>query len=206
MVDVMNNAERLNNARLVGQNSPADFHVPKNGAADNYSQKNEGNSHEERLYNARRSSVGGAINKAKDVASLATPVGAFSLLGQIKFLADIPYAAALGAAILKDLLDLVFIGSLPGVGTVITILCSIFIFMMMLIVGSGDKKKAFSGMFKKVGLIFGGTLVEFLPGLDFLPVETLTVAGIYYLTLTERMHNAKADNYEQDNEDEQEAA
>jgi hypothetical protein len=78
--------------------------------------------------------------------------------------------------------------------------------MMMLLVGSGNKKKAVSGMFKKGGLILGGTLVEFLPGLDFLPIETLTVAGIYYLTLVERMHNSKVNKYEQDNEDDQEVA
>jgi hypothetical protein len=206
MKDGIDHSERLNNARLVGQDSPADFHVPKNGAADNYSQKNESDGHEERLNNAREGSVSGAMNKVRDIASLATPMGAFSVLKQIKFLADLPYAAALGAAILKDLLDLVFIGSLPGVGTVITILCSIFIFMMMLLVGSGNKKKAVSGMFKKGGLILGGTLVEFLPGLDFLPIETLTVAGIYYLTLVERMHNSKVNKYEQDNEDDQEVA
>ncbi len=133
-----------------------------------------------------RQSPHGAANTARNLASAATPTGALSLLKQIDFLGDIPYAAALGAAILKDLLDLVFIGSLPGLGTVITALCSIFIFMMMILVGAGGKKKAVNGLLKRSGLLMVGTIVEFVPGVDFFPAETVTVAAIYVLTLLER--------------------
>lgn len=172
------------------------FHVPSRGQTDKYSnQKKDDNigNHAERLDKARQGSANNnAAEKARslvqDAAKLGTPMGAISLVKQINFLGDIPYAAAMGAAILKDISDLVLVGSLPGLGTVITIMCSIFIFMMMLLVGAGEKKKMFKGMFKRGGAIIAGALVGFMPGLNFLPEETITVIAVYVLTLSERAH------------------
>lgn len=140
---------------------------------------------------SKRQNIHAALNNAKNMAAVATPAGAFSLLKQINLLSDMPYVAAIGAAILKDLLDLVFIGSLPGVGTAITICCSIFIFMMMILVGGRGKKGVASGIAKRAGVLLGGTLVEFMPGIDFFPVETATVLIIYVMTLSERKNAQK---------------
>jgi len=70
-----------------------------------------------------------AAELAGTVKNISTPMGAFSLRKQVNIFDDMPYIIALIAALLKDALDLAFIGSLPGIGTVITICCSILIFL-----------------------------------------------------------------------------
>ncbi len=186
--DEENLGEKITHAKL----NPASFNVPKNGSSDNYGaaekDADSGESDSQRLNNARqKNNVSKSLNDAKELAKNATPMGAISLLGHIHFLGDMPYVAALGAAILKDILDLVFVGSLPGLGTVITILCSVFIAMMMMLVGSGGKRKAVSGMLKKFGTLLAGTLAEgVIPGINFLPMESIMVASVYVMTLTER--------------------
>jgi hypothetical protein len=103
-----------------------------------------------------------------------------------------PYIIALIAALLKDALDLAFIGSLPGIGTVITICCSILIFFMMLLSGSGQRRKMARGMIKKGLLLLGGTIVEMIGfGINFFPIETFTVALVYLMELSERKKAAQ---------------
>ncbi|EKD58867.1 MAG: hypothetical protein ACD_56C00037G0012 [uncultured bacterium] len=202
----------LNNARL-GSSRVENFNVPRNGLADNYNQgihrvhdesedelrnnprlveDGEDDKHAERLGKARAGSGNSEAKKtenlATDAAKMATPMGAMSLLKQINPIGDMPFVAAIGASMLKDLSDLVFIGSLPGVGTVITIMCSIFIFMMMLLVGGGGKKKVANGLVKKGGIILAGTLAGFMPGINFIPEATATALVVYFTTLSERKH------------------
>lgn len=181
------------------------FRVPQSGHSDNYNQqtdKNENNeqSHTERLEKARVGNLTKSkIEKAKNITNLTTPLGAVSLLGQINFLSDIPYAAALGAAMLKDLVDLAFIGSLPGIGTVITICCSIFIAMMFFLAGISEgtikkarrlaKGKAFQKTVIRMLAIITGTTIEFLPGIDFFPVESAIVVIVYTWTLMDRKNS-----------------
>ncbi|EKE25140.1 MAG: hypothetical protein ACD_5C00274G0001 [uncultured bacterium] len=222
--------EALNMARMqppkarglnVPRNGRAEnFRVPPRGRADNYdntNQEQENNdqaNHSDRLNRARQGNPGNKneAEKAKDLVqdavNMATPTGIVSLLKHIDFLGDIPYVAAMGAAILKDGSDLVLIGSLPGIGTVISICASIFIFMMMLLVGAGEKRKMAMGILKKGMIIFAGTLLEFIPGLNFVPIETLTIFVVYCMTLSERKHSQndlKVSKNESDEDDQEDA-
>lgn len=86
------------------------------------------------------------------------------------------YAPMLLAAVFKDLLDLTFIGALPGIGTVITFCASILIFFLALLRGSFRGRMKY----KKGMVLIVGTAVEaFGFGLNFLPMETLTVLAMY---------------------------
>ena len=133
---------------------------------------------------------GGAANAAKNIAQATTPMGAVGLLKQMNLLTDMPYVAAMGAAMLKDLLDFVLAPTviLP---ILFSVICSVFIFMMLLLVGSAGKKKGASKFLKKAGILVSGGIVDSIPGVDFLPVESLTVAAIYFLTLVERKNAQK---------------
>jgi uncharacterized membrane protein len=83
-------------------------------------------------------------------------------------------------ALLKDLLDFVGVGSLPGVGTVVTICFTFLIWILLTIFdhsGGKHNKKLARGF---VVLMFG--LVEAIGfGLNFLPIETAMVVVVYYM-------------------------
>lgn len=85
-------------------------------------------------------------------------------------------------ALFKDLLDLVGIGSLPGIGTVVTICFGFLIWILLTVF---DTSSNHTGM--NIRLIRGlvtifFTLVEAVGfGLNFLPIMTLTVIVLYYL-------------------------
>lgn len=132
-----------------------------------------------------------AINTVQNLAKATKPLGFFSLLTKASIFKDMPFACALGAAILKDGLDLALIGSLPGIGTVITILCSIFIGMMMLLAGMGGSRKVVRGAFGRIGMLLGGSIAEFIPGINFFPVQSATVFIIYIMTLVGRERTNK---------------
>jgi hypothetical protein len=123
---------------------------------------------------------------AKTMAKAATPMGAFALLRYVDLSKDLAYIPAFGAAIFKDLLDPTGIGSLPAIGTVITINVSIFIFLMMLLAGANGKNKIAKGMVKRSLVLIGGTGAEMLFGLNFVPIETGAVVVIYIMALAER--------------------
>ena len=95
---------------------------------------------------------------------------------QQHFVSLFSYAPALLVAFLKDMLDLAFITSLPFIGTFITFCFSLLIFFLLLLNGSG---KQYS-LTKKGIILMGGTIVEgIFFGLNFLPIETMTVFAIY---------------------------
>lgn len=204
--DALNSAR---NAQMPNaeKSHPADLHIPKNGQADNPAQNsNEEGSHSERLAAARKDGIVDAAKTAKDLAAVATPAGALSLMKQINLMSDMPYVAAMGAALLKDLLDFVA-GPTVILSVLFSILCSIFIFMMMLLVGSTGKKKGASKFLSKIGILGAGGIADSIPGIDFLPIETATVAAIYFMELVERIpKQGKADNYSQDSDDNELAA
>jgi hypothetical protein len=139
------------------------------------------------LAKARKSS-NGIANQAKSMADTAK--NPTSLLKYIEFGNDWPYVPAVFVALLKDLLDFIGVGSLPAIGTVITIICSIFIFFMMLLVGGSKKGRAAKAFLKGPGgrfLLLGtGAMVEMLFGINFLPIETLVVLVAYWMLLMER--------------------
>lgn len=173
--------------------SPANFHVPQPTHPQQYTSAIGGN-HAERLAEARNSGNGrmdnikNTLNTAKNIAETASPTGALSLLRQVDFIGDMPYAAALGAALVKDLLDFV-VAETVILSILFSMLCSIFIFMMMLLVGSNGKKKGATSLLKKIGVLGVGGIADSIPGIDFFPIETLTVAIIYFLTLVERKNS-----------------
>ena len=140
--------------------------------------------HSENLDRARQEKPSSSVDTAKNLSKMATPAGAFSALKQVNLLKDMPFVCAFGFAILKDILDLVFAPTII-LSMVFSILCSIFIFMMLLLAGSSGKRKAASG-FMKGGILIGGGIADSIPGVDFFPVETITVGIIYFMTLSER--------------------
>lgn len=94
----------------------------------------------------------------------------------------IAYAPALIVALLKDLLDLALLGSFPGIGTVVTVCFSVLIFLLLLLTRS-NSKLVDSRFLIRAGLILilGSVAEGFIFGLNFLPIETLTVFVIYLL-------------------------
>ena len=132
--------------------------------------------------------VSNAINTAKNLSKLATPGGIFSVLKQISFFKDIPFFCAIGFAVLKDLVDSVL--NLTVVLAVVTsACCSFFIFFMLLLAGESKKRKQAKGivksMLKPLIIIAGGT-ADSIPGIGFLPIESITAIVIYILVLFER--------------------
>jgi hypothetical protein len=83
-------------------------------------------------------------------------------------------------AFLKDLLDFVGLGSLPGVGTVVTLCFSFLIWMLMTLFDrSGGKSN--NKMARGLVLFFLTMIEGVLFGLNFLPIESLTVIALYMM-------------------------
>ncbi len=94
----------------------------------------------------------------------------------------IGYAPIFTVALFKDLLDLIGVGSLPGIGTVITFAFGLLIFLLLMLVRA-NKKLLDSRFLLRMGviLIFGTAAEGFLFGLNFLPIETITIFIIYLM-------------------------
>lgn len=93
----------------------------------------------------------------------------------------IQYAPVFILAGFKDSIDLVFLGSLPGPGTVITLCINILIFLLLMSI-KGNKQLMDSKWLIRRGLILlGMTLAEFLPFLNFFPLELTTIFVIYMM-------------------------
>jgi hypothetical protein len=91
------------------------------------------------------------------------------------------YGIALILAIFKDVSDLVGLGSLPVIGTLVTAGVSSVIWFIMLITWSGAKKKL-----ARYSALILGTTIEMFFGLNFFPIETFVVVFVFYLTLKGR--------------------
>lgn len=133
-------------------------------------------------------------SQAKTLVKSATPWGFFSLLSEINILTDWTYFAALMAAMVKDLLDFVGIGSLPAIGTVITFCSAIFI-MFMMILGNMMHEEHDRTVFQsyilnkwivKWIILLITTIVELLFGANFLPIQTIGVLIIWSFALAAR--------------------
>lgn len=125
-----------------------------------------------------------ARSLAKDIPK--TPRAALkevaSLLTQLNPFMDWLYGIALALALLKDILDFTLIGSLPVIGTVITIMISLSIGFIMLLTGS-----FFSARWaRRLGVLLAGTGVELFFGLNFFPIETFIVVMVFHMTLKQR--------------------
>lgn len=121
-------------------------------------------------------------------------VGFISALSQIRPLSDGMYFAAFLAAILKDFLDFLQVtGVLYLLVIVLTLLASIFI-AFMIFLGSSSNGINLKGRktIRKWLILLAGTTTEIIMGLNFLPIETLTVGAIYFLILLERKSAASS--------------
>ncbi len=125
----------------------------------------------------------------KDLAKNASPVGFISLLMQANLASDWMYGLALMAAVFKDLLDLFEVtGFWYATVILMTLLTSIFIALMMILGNAVNKSggRKSQKMIKSWLILLFGTTVEMIFGIDFLPIETLTVLIIYALLLSHR--------------------
>jgi hypothetical protein len=91
------------------------------------------------------------------------------------------YAPAASFALLKDLSDIIFVGSLPGLGTVVSFCCSVAIFLILFLTRVNKKLVDSRFLLRMVVALALGTLIEFLPGVNFLPIETVTILLIYFM-------------------------
>jgi hypothetical protein len=133
------------------------------------------------------------INDAKNIAEDAITSGPFSYFFQMNFFTDWMFGAAIFAALLKDILDPIEVtGALFVLIFILTICTSIFIGLMMVLgsfaTGTGRGK---STVIKRFLTLLGGTIAEFIPGLNFLPIETLTAIWIYLIVLSARKQQEK---------------
>lgn len=92
------------------------------------------------------------------------------------------YGLPLAVALQKDLLDLAMIGSLPGIGSIVTICFSLLIFLLIHLSRSEGRLMG-SRFIVRMGLtmIFGSIVEGFAFGLNFLPIETMVVLIIYIM-------------------------
>lgn len=138
------------------------------------------------LKRVRKSLPKSPLGKARFVASKV------SLLKYLNPFIDWLYGIALSAALLKDILDLVGIGSIFGPGTVITLMATITIWAVMIITGSAFKAIKKRRLILRYGVLVVGTLIEMVFGLDFVPVETAMVVYIFVSALEDRRDAAEA--------------
>lgn len=81
----------------------------------------------------------------------------------------------------KDTLDLVLVGSFPGIGTAVTICCYLCIFFLFLIKSDLTVRMKPVFLFQAGGALMFATGVEgFAFGLNFLPVGLGIIFGIYF--------------------------
>ncbi|MBP7811394.1 MAG: hypothetical protein KA054_00960 [Candidatus Moranbacteria bacterium] len=91
------------------------------------------------------------------------------------------YSGPLMVAGLKDALDLVMIGSFPGIGTVVTFCFYSLIFFMFLIQDGLTVRMKPTFLFQAGGaLIFATGTEGLIFGLNFLPVGLGIILGIYF--------------------------
>lgn len=124
------------------------------------------------------------VAKAKNISQK------LALFSYVNPFMDWLFGIALILAILKDILDFTGIGSLPGIGTVVTLIVSLLIAFVMLLTGSASKIKI-SKTAKKFLVLIGGTFIELIFGVDFMPIETAMVIYIIYSTLKSRQEAAQ---------------
>ena len=145
--------------------------------------------------NRNASQARNTINQAKNLAKSATSWGAISLMSQVK-ISDFSYFLALIAAILKDLLDL---AEATGIGyalvVILTFLASIFIAFMMILASFSEGGQGSQRIKRKIIrswlILIAGTIIELIPGIDFLPIESLSVVIIFALALSARKEAKK---------------
>lgn len=148
-----------------------------------------------------KNSLANAKKKAKAVAN------AVALTTYINPFMDWLFGIALAAAILKDIFDLVNTALIAAFGSglvlivVFSSICSFVIAAVIFLTGSSENAKTAKGlaqgmagkMLKKLATLAGATVVEMVPGVGLLPIESLTVLIIFWMTLKDRQKAAQAE-------------
>lgn len=127
-----------------------------------------------------------AASKARRAALIKARRALRNAKGKIKFTGEKPsvflYGGVAIIALFKDLLDLVGVGSFPAIGTVVTICFNILIFLLLALFDNSGGGSVVNRKFIRGFIIIVLTLVEGLGfGLNFLPLETLTVVVLYIM-------------------------
>lgn len=92
------------------------------------------------------------------------------------------YTPALVLAIIKDLLDWVLIGSLPVIGTIVTFMFAVPIFICLMLVKANGSVADSRFVIRRLVIFLCGLAIEsFIFGLNFLPIETITIAVIFLM-------------------------
>lgn len=133
--------------------------------------------------------VGKAKQVVKDAFNLTRAVSDPFILRFMRP-GDWPYFLAWILTLVKDLLDFAGVGSLPAIGTVVTICVSIAAYLLSLLVDT-KRAKGVTKAFTKAIILLSGTAVELFFGVNFIPWETLAVSMMYLLTLQERKEEKK---------------
>lgn len=151
--------------------------------------------HSSNLKAARAGSLKNSVQNAKKNIKAALNIG--SLITYIDPFIDWLFAIALIFAIIKDILDIPDEALIAAYGSgeiliiITTIICSLAIGFIMLLTGSSGKGKFVKGLLKRFGLLIGATIVEIIPGIDSLPLESVSVIAIVWMTLVERKKAAE---------------
>jgi len=142
---------------------------------------------------ARATNAKGVQGEAKKMAQLLesmTPWGIFSLMLQFNPAIDWMYGLAFFAAIGKDILNYTeATGVLYALVFIATILVSIFIGMMVLLSGLSEGRtnsRSEQKMIRALLILTFTTAVEIIPGVNFIPFETISVMVLYAFALQER--------------------
>lgn len=160
----------------------------------------EPQNHADNLKAARSASFRNSVrNTRKNIKAAANVV---SLMGYIEPFTDWLFGIALILAIIKDIFDIVNNALIAAFGigipliVVFTAIVSLAIGAIMLLTGSSGKrrtaKKITRGITKRIILLLSASSVEAVPAISLVPLESLIVVVIFWMTLVERKKNAQA--------------
>jgi len=167
----------------------------------NLPQQHRAQQHAENLKASRASSLQNRKgNVGKNIQMAKNAAAGFSLMKHIDPFMDWLFGIALAFAILKDVLDILNTALIAagGVGWFLIMLftgaCSLAIFFIMLITGASGKVGMAKGIAKRIVALFVATGAEMIPGIGLLPMESIVVMVIFWMTLAERKTGAQLEN------------
>ncbi|HHH12384.1 MAG TPA: hypothetical protein ENJ77_00740 [Candidatus Moranbacteria bacterium] len=108
---------------------------------------------------------------------------------------DILFLPAFALAIFKDLIDLTFVGALPGLGTIISFTVSLGIIFILLVHGVGSKHRRARRLMQRSAVVAAAGVAEGLFfGFNFLPVETTAVFLTWRMVKRDRKKDRQRNN------------
>jgi hypothetical protein len=169
-----NSSNRVSQERQNKLNLAAARAAQASSVANSSSKKQKSNA--QRMENAAKTLASGTI----------TGTIGFSLLKQVDWLIDWMIFIPLIFAMLKDLLN--YVGfNLPGINEVFSFSIGLLLFLILMVLGSKQRSS-----FRKYIANLVGMVLEEIFGLNYLPIETLTVLVCYAFVLIERLEASQA--------------